>query len=455
MNLSPAISHRPQARGVLVLLLAAAAIGAAFFLAEHDHSLSLKELVDPDSGNEERSVNEGNMQRRLGYGLLLAVGLCGLAGARQKAYRLRGFLPVALLSCLVWCLASITWSADVSLTIRRTGLLFCFAVGALGVGRCFTLRQLCILCVTISGAYLLIGLADELAQGVFQPALADYRFSGHVHPNLQASFCAAICLGSLCLLDRPGPLRYAWMAYAVLGLVFLLLTKSRTATVALVAGCAVIALFRVPRRRGLAYGLTAAWLLSAAVLAASMAGIDLERNVLATILIGRTDSAMSLTGRVPLWHHLLATVNDRILTGFGLGAFWTPQHIHLASAVVGSGITHAHSAYIETVLNLGIVGLIAYLLAAGAAVREVFSRCRMNSEGGTLFLAALMIFGLVHALTEALFVSSSFVPFFAACGLSRLAFHSGEDSAGQHGPATSWTAPPDFPGGLAAGSSNS
>jgi O-antigen ligase len=208
--------------------------------------------------------------------------------------------------------------------------------------------------------------------------------------------------------------------------VCLLLTKSRTATFALVAGCAAIAAYRLPRRRAMVLGLAAAWLLSVAVLAASIAGIDLQRTVLETVLIGRTDDALSLTGRIPLWRQLIATVDDRILIGFGWGAFWTPEHIRLASAVVGSGISHAHCAYIETMLNLGIVGLVACLLTACAAVREVFRRCRADSEGGVLFLAALLAFALVHAFAEALFATPSFVPFFAACGLSNLAYCAGE-----------------------------
>jgi O-antigen ligase len=337
---------------------------------------------------------------------------------------------------------SVAWSADVPLTVRRVGVLVCFSIGALGVGRSFTLRQLCIMSVAISGTYLAIGLADEILQGVFQPLAPAYRFTGHVHPNLQASFCAAICLGSLCLMDRRDSLRYALAVCAAVGLIFLILTKSRTASIAFVAACAVIAAYRVSRRQALVIGISAGFLLGVVVLAASVAGIDLERTVVHTVLIGRTDDAMSLTGRVPLWHQLLATVNERILTGFGVGAYWTPQHIHLASAVVGSGVTHAHCAYIEAVLNVGIVGLIAYLLTAGAAVREIFRRCNVHAEGGILFLAALMAFAFVHACAEALFVSTSILPFFAAAGLVHLAFHPEELPSRRHGPAVSDRASP-------------
>lgn len=454
MNFSPAIDSRPKAPGLTMLLLAAVAVGLAFFLTEHDHSRSLAELVDPDGSNEERSASEGTLQREVGFVILPVVGLCGMLAARRKTVCFRGFLAFAQLFCLLWCVASIAWSAEVSLTIRRIGILLCFSMGALGLGRCFTLRQLCIICITVAGAYVVIGLVDEILQGAFQPAASEYRFTGHVHPNLQASYCAAICLGSLCLIGRSGPMRFVLAAVAVLAFVFLVLTKSRTATMALVAGCAMIAIHRLSMRRALALGLATGWILSVVVLAASIVGIDPERSVLQTVLIGRTDDAMSLTGRVPLWNQLLATANDRILTGFGVGAFWTPQHIHLASAVVGAGVTHAHSAYIEALLNVGILGLVGYLLMAAAAVRVVVRRCRIDPEAGILFLAALMAFGFVHAFAEALFVSSSFVPFFAAAGLSHAAFFSEEDPTQQDRPATPGEIAPAAEHGSPAGSSS-
>jgi O-antigen ligase len=73
-------------------------------------------------------------------------------------------------------------------------------------------------------------------------------------------------------------------------------------------------------------------------------------------------------------------------------------------------------------LNVGIVGLAAYLIFACAATAEVLRRCRIRPEAGIVFLAALIAFGFVHAFTEALFVSSSTLPFFAACGLLQVAF---------------------------------
>jgi O-antigen ligase len=274
--------------------------------------------------------------------------------------------------------------------------------------------------------YLLIGAADELWQGFFQPGAADYRFTGHVHPNLQGSFCAAICLGTLCLLDRPGSMRYALVALAVIAFAFLLLTKSRTATIALLAGCAVIGGFRLSGRQRLVLGLSAAWLLSVAVLAASVGGVDVPRVASETVLINRTDDAISLTGRVPLWQNLIALIDNRILIGFGYGSFWTPQHIRFASGVVGSGISHAHCGYLEVVLNVGLVGLAIYSLAVAATLREACRGCRVAPEAGNLFLAALLCFALVHAISEALFVTTSFVPFFAACGMWHFAFRNAD-----------------------------
>ena len=425
--------------GTLALVVAAAAVAVAFFLAEHNHDLPLKDLLDPDSANVELAASEGSLQRRVGFGLLLLTGLGCLAASRRKPFRVGNLLGGALVAYVAWSVASLAWSTDVDLTLRRVGVLLCFTTGAIGVGRLFTLRQLCLLGTAVAGLYLLVGLADEIWQGFFQPGSADYRFTGHVHPNLQATFCAVICLGSLCLMDRPGgagnprsrvrygwPLRIALAACGATAFAFLVLTKSRTAMFALLAGCAVIGAFRLSSRQRMALGLSAAWLASAAILAASLYGIDVPRAVADIALINRTDDTMSLTGRIPLWQHLFAVVGDRMLVGFGYGSFWSPEQIHAASAVVGTGISHAHCAYIELMLNLGLVGLAIYLLMIGTSLSGLLAG--RSADAGALFLASLLVFGLVHSVAEALFATSSFVPFIASCGMWNLAFAAADRS---------------------------
>jgi O-antigen ligase len=423
MSISPTIDLHAKAPDALMLLAVTAIVGISFFLVEHDYSLSRPDLLEPEGSNIELSAQEGHLQRRVGFALLLGTGLACLVASRRQPYRVWKFLASAQLFCLGWCVASIAWSADPSLTIRRMGSLLCFCVAAIGVGRCFTFRQLCLMSITTCAAYVLIALAGEVLQGEFQPNSATYRFMGHVHPNLQASFCATICLGSFCMLDRRGSPRYVWLGIAILALAALVLTKSRTATIALFAGSAVIAIYRLSARQIMMLAIGSVWLLSLAVLLASVAGIDVQRAVVETVLIGRTDDAMSLTGRIPLWKELLAVASDRILIGFGSGAFWTPKHLRIAAGVVGSGISHAHCAYVETILNVGIVGLAAYLTVVCATIRECLIRCRIDSQGGILFLAAILPFALVHACTEALFVMSSVLPFFAAACLAHLTFH--------------------------------
>ncbi len=426
MNFPSQIDDRDKPAGARSLLLAVAVVALAFFLAEHNHDLPLKDLLDPDSANVELAASEGSIPRRIGFGLLLLGGLGCLIAARRRPFRIRGTLGIALVAYCGWSVASMGWSADVPLTLRRVSVFACFTVGACGLGRLFTLRQLCVIGTSVAGLYLLIGFGDELYQGFFQPGSADYRFTGHVHPNLQASFCAVMCLGALCLMDRPGRLRMVLAALAALAFLFLLLTKSRTSVIALFAGCAVIAAQRLSARQRLAVGLCAAWLVGTAVLAASIGGFDVPQIAERTLLINRTDDAISLTGRVPLWEHLIGIVDDRILIGFGYGSFWTPQHIHSASAVVGTGISHAHCAYLEIVLNLGLVGLATYLIAIGAGLRGALAGCRASAEAGMLFLASLLAFAVVHAVSEAMFVTSSFVPFVAACGMWNLALRAAD-----------------------------
>ncbi len=137
--------------------------------------------------------------------------------------------------------------------------------------------------------------------------------------------------------------------------------------------------------------------------------------------MGRSEAAESLTGRIPLWVELFHSVKDRLWIGFGYGAFWDADHIETASSVVGSGVSHAHSAYMETLVNTGLVGVVALTLAAAAGLARAARGCRHARDAGSDFLFALLTYGAVQSLSEPLFASPGCVPFLAACGLARLA----------------------------------
>ncbi len=157
------------------------------------------------------------------------------------------------------------------MTVRRLGpLVFCF-VGAVGVGRQFSLRQLCLIALMIMGAYVLLGLGLEIRLNSFTPWQSDFRFAGTVHPNLQGTYCAAICLAAICLLSRRTPPKILWLGLSAAGIAFLLLTKSRTSLFSFLAALAALAWVRSGPRARFAAAIAAGFAALALFLASSSA----------------------------------------------------------------------------------------------------------------------------------------------------------------------------------------
>jgi exopolysaccharide production protein ExoQ len=195
----------------------------------------------------------------------------------------------------------------------------------------------------------------------------------------------------------------------VVGLALLILTKSRTAMFGFVAGLWVWVVFGSTDRRRLAALclLTLALAVPAAVI---LFGEELGLLARQTVLMGREgNSPETLTGRIPLWNFLISNyLEARPLFGYGFDGFWTPQHVIRVSASQDWLIMHAHSGYLNVVLDLGYVGLGLFVLVLLLAARRSYTYFRDTRDVTWLFMTSLVIWAIVasffdsHLLTPSL-----------------------------------------------------
>jgi len=80
---------------------------------------------------------------------------------------------------------------------------------------------------------------------------------------------------------------------------------------------------------------------------------------------------ISMSGRLEIWSRALYTIRDFPLTGCGLGAFRRISRVLYSLFLIGLDVDigHAHNIFLQTALDLGLPGLVAYLallLVAGA-----------------------------------------------------------------------------------------
>lgn len=118
----------------------------------------------------------------------------------------------------------------------------------------------------------------------------------------------------------------------------------------------------------------------------------------------------TLTGRTDIWHFLLHWDINPVL-GVGFESFWLGDRLDkLAELMPGSILNEAHNGYLETYLNLGLLGVFITIAMLFAAYFKAHRALLDDFDFGRFRLAYLAGF-IVYNWTEAAFRTHSF-PFY-------------------------------------------
>lgn len=122
--------------------------------------------------------------------------------------------------------------------------------------------------------------------------------------------------------------------------------------------------------------------------------------LLDTILVAMGEDP-TLTGRTDLWHDLIA-IQDAPLIGSGYQTFWLEDYINTLWQKYDFKPNNAHNGYLETYLNLGLVGftlLISMLVTSVVRLRrEMLARAPASA-----LMFALLAISLFYNWSEAMF----------------------------------------------------
>ena len=234
-------------------------------------------------------------------------------------------------------------------------------IGSLGLAKHWQPRQLCLFTVVLTSGFLLWGVLAECMYGTFLRG-PNYAFGGTLHPNNQAINCAALCLASASLYcGAKDWSRRLWVVMFMVGFLLLLLSGSRTTTFAFLVAMGVFWVMGASRP---AMFWVAGGLITFAACFAVYTVSNESRSsqaMLEVVKMGREqeeEDIASLTGRIPIWAEVVKDIAKRPLLGYGNGAFWTPSRVREYSYIHHWEFNHAHSVYLETMLNIGAIGLV-------------------------------------------------------------------------------------------------
>ena len=395
------------------------------FLTQHDIYFSVEGAATTAEQMAD-DVTEGSLLRRLVLPMLGVIGLLCLVRHGLRHLRINGVIGWALLAFFLWMNASVLWSEDAELSGRRLITYGCLLIGAFGVAT-VAFERLALFVAAFCGLNLVVGILVEASLGTFHPGTTGYRFGGTVHPNLQGVNIALLILALSWFLAQSNlNFRKLTMGVLLCAFLFLLLTQSRTS----IGSLCVVLLYsfsmsavRVYGLRCLALPVTVISLLASLLLLAAILVPDAALSDLATgTIVTERDSGdpMSLTGRVDLWQTILDYAAQRPILGYGHDAFWSPSRIEDISKGHQWSINQAHNAYLEWLLNLGVVGVSLYTIAM-ACTWVMCLRLFINGNEIFGFASALLLFIMLHNCLESINALPVFSSFFTFIVL----FHAG------------------------------
>jgi len=151
--------------------------------------------------------------------------------------------------------------------------------------------------------------------------------------------------------------RNAGLIWLALAIGMLLLTRSATVTVSLVAVIAAL-LFALWARRLHDHHRRPLYVMAAASVLAIAAALPLFSSQLFALL-GRSDD---LTGRFDIWASVTELALERPLFGWGWVSYWVPWVEPFNDLAVRKGVTYlqAHNAWLDVWLQLGIIGVVLF-----------------------------------------------------------------------------------------------
>lgn len=148
-------------------------------------------------------------------------------------------------------------------------------------------------------------------------------------------------------------------------------------------------------------------------------------------LVGRDPT---LTGRTILWEWGWQAIAERPVLGWGFTGYFHSAHGDMPSLYVpqflGYEISHFHNSYIQTAVDLGVVGLLILTVVLLYTTAKSYAHARGRELDVGLGALMVMVIFLIASPTEFLFINYNHFGTFTLFALFFSLFHNGHQTAG-------------------------
>lgn len=303
----------------------------------------------------------------------------------SKSFYRGNFFLLVFLVCVA---ASISWSDDPILSFKRYIAMISVVCFAGFIAYNYSIERIALMLGCVIGAVALMGLIFAVINpdiAFITGGIRDGAFKGiFAEKNAGARLNA---IGILLLLPAIRQRNLLAILCALFSLIAIGLAQSATAIALIVAGAASYGYFltlvrlRVNRSMMAFFGATLVYALICLFLYGNY-----------TLMLNLLGRDSSLTDRTLIWELLTPLIDDRFLKGYGYGAFWTSNDAEVFIKRWGY-IGNAHSGYLETLLNGGVIQLAALMLLFAEALIKQY-RAITSAQSAQVRACALVIIGL-------------------------------------------------------------
>jgi exopolysaccharide production protein ExoQ len=187
--------------------------------------------------------------------------------------------------------------------------------------------------------------------------------------------------------------RVLWLPVYV---VLLLLSDSITALTSVMLAILLMYAFRAFRFQ---YGLLAPAFFIGVLLSGAFLMLNAGSMSGALKALGRSSD---LSGRIDLWHWVVAMILKRPMLGYGFSGFWrgASDESAVVETQIGWSPVYAHNGYLEITLSLGVIGLLLFAWFVCTGIKRTVSLSKLAESSADLWPLAFLAFFLIHNLTE-------------------------------------------------------
>lgn len=358
-----------------------------FFLLIFQFSTALIALFLTDFNNLEY---QSPLARALWYPGYLAV-LVMMLRCLPQFIRLVAFNPLLIL-CVMVCGASVLWSIDPPITMRRSVAVMITTIFGLvlaarydwnglvqRLAACFAFLAIMSLLIPIFLPY--YGVMHEIHEGAWRGAWVEKNYMG--------GFMAKGVIVMLCAFAMRPDRFWLWLPFSALCFFLVLMSTSKTALLISLIGIGGFAALRIYRRFTF---IRPVLILSILLVICIIVGMLVFAPDFTFGLIGKE---RTLTGRTEIWAGLIESIKMNPWLGNGYGVYWLNPlgPSYYVRLELEWGIPSAHNGWIDTWLSIGAlgVGLFAFFFLLTTIL--AFDRLR---KGGTetywVILSTVMFF---------------------------------------------------------------